>query len=93
MIKTYLLDRDAVINHPQLTDEAKFEISELMDDYDNVAILCKENGDKLEVLGFKVDCMEPEDATFHRDLDFIFRWIKIAYKDGLLDGETKIKEK
>lgn len=37
----------------------------------------------------KSDAMEPEDAIFFRDLDWIIGAINTAYQTGLIDGKEK----
>lgn len=80
--KVQILDYDA------LTEE---EISKVYAEEDDYAEYIKVTYKGKTIL-LDSDCMEPEDATFSRDLGWIEDALKDAYKLGVADGK-KLKTK
>jgi len=62
----------------------EYELAE--DDFNWRAYILVTHND--EVILFRHDSMEPEDATFNRDLSWIAGAIQNAYELGLKDGKN-----
>ena len=58
-----------------------------LDDFD-FNLLALYHDDKL--LAVATDGMEPEDACFYRDLDYIEEWVRMAYEAGIEDGKKQV---
>ena len=68
----------------ELTDELKHGLSENGSGSEYATYLIIKHNDK--VISFVSDAMEPEDATFSRDLNWVSGAIEQAYKNGKIDG-------
>ena len=74
------------LNYRDLNEEEKAEYPSYGDDLD-FYIRIKHDG---QIILLESDCMDPEDATFRRDLDWIHGALQKCYELGYADA---MKEK
>ena len=80
--------RVSILDYDGLTEE---EIEKMCAQEDDYAGYIKATHKGKTIL-LESDCIEPEDATFSRDLSWISNALKEAYKLGVADGK-KLKTK